>query len=103
MIAAESCSSSPMRLWSRFPARMGYSSGRPTPPVPIATAGTIPPLDVCPSCGGWMPEGWNICDNCCHALKARFVDFITDLEPAERRQLDTWLEGASVEDCETFE
>lgn len=69
--------------------------------------------ELCPVCGGpyftradlcgcckdrWKRLNEHLCANCREALKLKFAVFADDLTREEVLQLDSWLEGTSIEE-----
>jgi hypothetical protein len=51
----------------------------------------------CPDCRGWKFENEILCTDCRKHLFGYLVAFVRTMSPAQRRQLDEWLDGESIE------
>lgn len=55
------------------------------------------PAVSCTDCSSWRFEDEVLCTDCRKHLFGYLVAFVRTLSPAQRRQLDEWLDGESIE------
>lgn len=55
------------------------------------------PVNPCVDCGGWRLPEEALCVHCRRRLFFHFASFVQSLTPAQRQQLDDWLDGESIE------